>query len=260
MDDRIVFVESKMNLSDALQFSQYIVNNRLVTLISEKHEKRWKCKNPYMSISEYCANRLEKNENCRIVLEYNPGANPRVIGSHTIRETYNLLESIQRENYIIPIDFRSYFLTVKGQSDLYSDGFFKYKTIPSIDMSFIYPYFSKYVNDTTIYDIYETIDENLRKFIMSEYLPAIESDLKVLKDNLGKLKILDIREKLRNIWMRVMDFYIFREILRPSEVNELIVIVGYKHYDNIASVLENKSVKLVDYKFNNGKCVELLQF
>ena len=50
------------------------------------------------------------------------------MGSKSIRMTFKCLDKIGKKNQIIPLDYRPYFLTRRGQNDLYGSGWKSYKT------------------------------------------------------------------------------------------------------------------------------------
>lgn len=264
MDSRYIYKETEYQLSDAIGFSQYVLDKqRLITLIGELHEKEFKCQYKSISIDDYCIKRLSKNSNCRILLEYNAGANPNLIGSKTIRNIYNKLEN---KNKIIPYDYRSYFLGVGGQNDLYTRGFLKYKSREDLYNSFVKPYYDKISNNSDIFKI------NNKLYSLQSY-KLLFSYNNFIQEKFNKISIIlqdanyniknNIHTILKEIWKHVCDYFLLKILLvEDNAVNEMIVVLGKKHYTNVADMFSKKSNILQILSQNNkgeGNCVRLFK-
>ena len=108
----------KSQLGSAINFKQYLFNNKIITIIGEYHNYDFNCFNN-KDISQYCLERVKNNSNCSILLEYSKYDDPKTIGSTTINQTYKKLAKYKKQKHIVPVDFRTLFLKYEGQSKLY---------------------------------------------------------------------------------------------------------------------------------------------
>jgi len=265
-----VFKETGYVLESAVSFSQYIVNcNVLVTLIGEKHEKTFKCNAPSLTISEYCAKAVDRNPNCRIILEYYCGGenikadNPTQLNSDSIKNTYIQIKKNGHEKQILPLDYRPAFLTRGGQDDLYGDGWKKYKNCDEIIKAFIHPFWKgsdKFgMKNPQFYSL------KVRRFLEGYYqkICSVFAEVEIYCKNHANLK--DIRGKLFDAWKLVTDYFIIRKILKQDKlyIDEYILIVGEAHRINIEMLFKqlNSLVQQIgNIQFGEKtKCVNLYE-
>ena len=257
IEKNIVFIEKNLNLNSAFKFLQTIYKqNRLITLIGELHNKSWTCNPPHIDISQYCVDRVSNNNNCRILLEYHPSIDPTTLGSEAIRTTYTALSrmNIARE-YIIPYDYRTYFLGHEMQYILYQfwDTNISYNNIKS---KLINPYFEKFQG---VFELYDSYDPNIGFYLTQTYIQDINNHfLSILNNISSKEPKNHIRLELMQVWKKVADFFILREVLRNDDINEYIVIMGNKHLDNLRIILEKISNEINYQEGNSQNCVKLL--
>lgn len=258
-EKHIVFIERQLNLNSALTFLQTIYKKtRLITLIGEIHEKSWTCKSPHISIAEYCLERVAKNKSCRIMLEYNPSADPERIGSEAIRTVYtSLIHMAGGKDYILPFDFRSYFLSPQGQSALYDYDWRKESiTLNDIESKFIIPYFEKYKSAFELNP--QEYDQGIYNYLTGPFLEDVTQTFQAVGGQIqGKYPIDHIQLALKQAWKKVTDFFVLREILRNSEINEYIVILGNKHFENLRIVLGNMAEEINYQQGTPQNCVKL---
>ena len=255
----IVFIERQLNLNSALTFFQTIYKNtRLITLLGEIHDKTWTCKPPFINISDYCLERVSKNRNCRIMLEYNPSADPERIGSEAIRTVYTLLNRMEGGiNYIIPFDFRSYFLSPQGQSFLY-DFDWRNESITNnvIESNFVLPYFEKYKNAFQLEP--DKYDQSIYNYLIGPFLTDITQTFNAIGSQIRQnYSINHIQLSLKEAWKKVADFFILREILKNNQINEYIVILGNKHFENLRVILANMATEINYQQGTPQNCVKL---
>jgi hypothetical protein len=265
-----VFKETGHVLESALSFSQYIINcNVLVTLIGEKHEKTFKCNAPALTISEYCAKAVNRNSNCRVILEYYCGNenikadNPTHLNSESIKNTYIQIKKNGQEKQILPLDYRPAFLTRSGQDDLYGDGWKKYKNRDEIIKSFIYPFWKG--SDKFSMKNPQFYSPKVRKFLDWYYkkICSVFEQVELYCKNHSNLN--DIKRKLFDAWKLVTDYFIIRKILKQDNlrIDEYILIVGEAHRVNIQMLFKqlNPLVQQIgDTQFGeNTKCVKLYE-
>lgn len=254
----IVFIERQLNLNSTLTFLQTIYNKCLITLLGEIHEKTWTCKPPFISIADYCLERVSKNKNCRVLLEYNPSADPERIGSEAIRSVYAFLKRMNGGlGYIIPFDYRSYFLSPQGQSFLYDyDWRNESITYDAIELNFVIPYFKKY---KTAFELKpDDYDQGIYNYLVGPFLTDVTQTFNAIGSQIRhNYAINDIQLSLKEAWKKVTDFFILREILKNNQINEYIVILGNKHFENLRVILANMATEINYQQGTPQNCVKL---
>ena len=256
--NRTVYIENSVNLNSTNNFSQIIYNTRLITLIGEIHEYIWTCPAPNINISDYCIERVKQNENCRILLEYNPAADPKTIGSQAIRSVFNSLSNIENGNkYIIPFDFRSFFLTPRGQSELYDHNWNNtLKNLNEIRSKFILPYFDNFQSTFGLES--EDYEQGIYNYLTKPFLEDTTQTFQAAKKQIEENYSIDyIQLTLKEAWKKVADFFILREILKKSDIDEYIVILGKKHFENLRFILSTMGEEINSQEGRPGNCVKL---
>jgi hypothetical protein len=255
----LVFVHTDVQLNSALAFAQYIFRNkRLITFISEFHERSWVCPEPSITIAEYCKNAVQRNSKCKIMLEYNPGEFAIGMGSEAIRDTYKTLYGINRLDSIIPFDFRSYFIGTERKNQLYGGKFPVSKV--TIQNGFINSFEDKLREDPTLFRLSSNYDSDILDYMYNKYYKNIEKQFGNIKASLNAFSRRNLRKLLMDAWRDVADYYILREIFRNDEIDEYIVVMGDAHYVNMTSVLETEEIgaTLINkQKSNQTDCIKL---
>lgn len=256
----LVAIETKEQLESAVAFAQYLFKDiHLITIIAEKHTKTFICEKPNISIAEYCKRKILDNPNCKILLEYNENNDPLTIGSHSIRSVFTELKHINKTNHIIPIDIRSDFITSILQNVLYDDKCNEYNNYKpeEIGQKFIDPFFQNAIKLKLDENLY---DESIIKFMRDKYYQDILDSFYHAAIMLKKNE--NIRIVLKDIWKKVMDYFILKYIFRNDDIHEYIIIVGDAHYNNIKTVLSGGDI-FIQLNEQNGKnssdCVKLFQ-
>ena len=256
-----VFIQGDLQLESATNFNQYIFKGEsLITLIGERHKKDFKCntKNP-ISISSYCKLSVKNNNSCKILLEYNPGQNPEMIGSYAINSIFKELSSIKKENTIVPFDYRSYFLTPRGKEELYSRAYYKYEN-PEIYKRFVQPFYDKLNKDINLFKLKGNYDKNIVKYLSCVYYSDITKSFSSIKIALdSSIDKTVSHQLLKDVWMKVCDYFILREILRNDQTNEYIIVAGEKHIENLEKTLSDGIALLLSKQEGRGgdKCATL---
>jgi hypothetical protein len=260
--NHIVFEETNKQLESTVSFLQYIIRCcRLVTFIGELHNKSFKCNKSSLSIAEYCKNATGRNPNCRVILEYYKDDDPLRMGSKAIRSSFRALERTGNKNLIIPLDYRPYFLTRKGQNDLYGGGWKTYNTHAKVRKAFVVPF----LKHKSVFELnknnWSEESEFLKIYVDNMVMYFRNIDMQLAE----KKQLDDIREKLVKGWAIVADYFIIREILKKDDnVNEYILILGEAHIKNIKRVFNKININFVSQigDYQNGKkrnCVGLFQ-
>jgi hypothetical protein len=290
-----VFMESDLNISNAYNFSQHIITNydsnkpiydkqiydsskhsdkssiqpfKLLTLIGEYHNIVFKCSVNNINIEEYVYNTLKQNKNARVYLEYDDEIDPSNLNSEPLRHTYKLLKHNNKLDRVIPSDKRQKFLTYKGQTLLYGDKKRLYKECNSVDIfykKFIEPFFTEYRKG--IFGLNRSnFSDEFYDFLTKVYLKEIEDSFTSIASKLKENYKHDkdkIRDSLRHEWMKVCDYFTLAKIFKiNSHINELIVVAGVYHIENIQKVIEHFEHKyvstLIDKKRKGDKgCISI---
>ena len=216
----VLYVKKKITLNSSQNVCQYLDPERekLITMIGEFHEDSFKCSGDTMDISEYCRNRLEENKNCLVLLEYNSSyqSAPFNINSVPIRE---LSKENRYKNRIKGWDTRWKYLNGnKGQTTLYYE---ELHDNEELERQFMKP-------------LKKIFLEKGQKYSKKERLMLQNYEQKLKKD-IQKLSLSSkvLQEKLRNIWMCVSDYEILKKILGSTGYDEIVIVAGKYHLDNL---------------------------
>lgn len=258
---QLLFVETDNQLESSVSFSQYIFSNmRLITLIGERHDKAFGCNSNGIPISEYCNNSVTRNPKCIVMLEYNSVDDPLRIGSEAIRTTYNTLNKAGKTNQIIPFDTRSFFLSSRGQNDLYGDGYNAYNTTEKIGNAFIEPFYQKQRENPKLFNLEGNYDKSAKKYLLHTYYPDLQKTFEYIAISLNKGNPKDINQMLKDAWKKVADYFILRTILKNDDVDEYIIVVGDSHRINLQAVFTFPFfTQLNNQHGSSGNCVRLYQ-
>lgn len=261
--EHLVMVEDEQELNSATAFSQYVFQGRrLITMIGELHSHSWVCNGHPVSVAEYITETVKRNRLCKVMLEVNPGVDPSMLGSDAIRETSASLHRIGRGDAIIPVDVRKFFLGEYGQHILYDTVFQPGMPPEEIAHHFIEPFFKKARDHPGLFSLMkEEYSEATALYLMRTYVPQLEANFRRTASQLRRLPTLDIQNMLKNDWKEVVDFYILRELLKESETNEYVLVVGNMHYMHIQKSLELLATPIGSNQTHKGvrNCVKLFR-
>ena len=257
----LVLVEDRAELMSVTSFSQYVVNgNRLVTVIGELHDVSWGCQNQQVSVGSYVLARAANNSRSKVLLEVNPGVDPTSLGSHGIREVAAGLRAIGREGSMQPIDTRTYFLGGAGQTELYQTTFSSAMSPQEIGLKFIEPFFAKAREDPALFSLHGKYPSRVARYLVETYVPSLEERFRKTASMLGHLSNEQIQLDLKHLWKDVMDFFVISEILRESEIDEYLLLVGDEHAKHIQPILQRFATKLgLTQTGKRGDCVKLFR-
>ena len=259
-----LFIETEVEIENVVAFSQFIINNKLITIIGELHDKKFKCKNNPITLEEYVENRLISNDKACICLEFNKDTDK--IGDLGSLNLKKIVRVLKKNNIHIPskkeqnnkriksMDYRDYFF---NSYNLYADDKYFLKLKPDrIIKEFVEPYFklkkqfssngdflTGLVNYKGNYDF--NIDKRVFEYLEKVYIPSIENDFEeIVRTSLeeGFISQRQLLMMVRTVWAKVADFYIILEIFNTSQrlspCNELIILFGNVHYHNLLTVLK----------------------
>jgi hypothetical protein len=295
----IVFIESNNELDNTKTFAQYVFKGkRLITLIGISHEPAdFGCTNP-VSIGDYCTGAVKRNKNCKIMVEYCDKTKPAtqcqavnsIYESFTKEYTRLLSENpsdpelpnfdIQKSSQIFAFDLREYLLgpiimdtlyfkhrqwtfeediiSKRNLIDNYIKPFSKYfeVIIPyAYHTTYVYPKlkYEKQFDECDFLFLNERFKELLAQFnFVCNY---------ILNNKIEDLNIEYTREVLKNIWIKVADYIILKMFLKNNNTNELILVVGNSHVENIIKVINEspniKSIESIQTDKKPGDCVKL---
>jgi hypothetical protein len=260
--EHLVLVEDKQELNSATAFSQYVLHGRrLITMIGEVHDHAWVCGSHPVSVADYITKTVERNRLCRVLLELNPGADAATIGSEAIRDTAIGLHRIGRSDAIVPVDVRRFFLGA-GQHMLYNTVFLPSMRPEEIANLFIEPFFQKAREDGGLFSLArDEYSEATALYLVRTYVPQLEANFRRTAGRLGSLPTSEIQKLLKDDWKEVVDFYILRELLKESETDEYVLVIGDMHYIHLQKSLELLATLIGPNQTHKGagNCVKLFK-
>ena len=252
MNDKLYIDKQKISLNSSQNVCQYIdcETGRLFTMIGEFHDESFSCGKNSVNISQYCKERLEKNSNCKVMLEYHSymKSTPSGINSEPIRELSQLPNKYQKR--ICGWDTRWKHLNknnLQGQDTLYY-GSFKKLGKEKINQMFLKP----------CKDVLVNVDS---KKYSSKALKILKEYKEKLKNKMNRVNINsnDLRYKLKDLWMQAADYEILKKMLiNNNGINEIIVVAGRYHVDNLCPALSKVLQKVNTGNINREKkCVKV---
>ena len=260
-----VAIQTNYMLDSSISFSQYIFKNkRLITLIGERHDLKWKCQEDSLTVAQYCKMAVERNQKCRVMLEFHPSVDPSTSQSESIKTIFTSLQSINKTSQIISFDKRDDFLTRFYHHNLYQapQEYFIDLGHKKVLNHYVKPFYDKFtlfgLNDATA----GTTDKATR-YLYDIFLKDLISRFEDISNKLNRHEDLqNIRQELWHAWKKVCDFFILKDILGSDDIDEYIVIVGKKHTDNLNQILPTIPY-LTRLNFQDGKnqsdCVTLFK-
>jgi hypothetical protein len=257
-----VAIQTNYMLDSSVSFSQSIFKDqRLVTIIGERHDLTWKCPEDSLTVAQYCKMAVERNQKCRVMLEFHPSMDPSINQSETIKTVFTSLQSINKTSQIISFDKRDDFLTRFYHENLYHSS-------PADFIAFGHEkvfnhYVKTFYDNYKLFDLDPKTDPDITRYLHDTFLKDIISHFDYIRDKLNKHEDLqNIRDELWHAWMKVCDFFILKDILGPYDIDEYIVIVGKNHTHNLDQILPTIPY-LTTLNFQDGKnqsdCVTLFQ-
>ena len=231
----VTLYKTKVTLRDATAFSQYIIGRSLITIIGELHNKLFECKGETVSISDYIADILNTNESSMVILEYQKDRDD--VGSLLSKTIVDTYRKVIAKDKIEPFDNRNAFLGEENHFRLYNDPNLIYLTKDDIYYMYMKPFYDKageYLSlDGHLYQ------EDAITFLYNNYSKSINNELDNLSQNLNSMNNDIIIHKLKFIWAKVADFYVFKVIMAKKSPQEIIVLAGH----NIRHVLKILKVR-----------------
>lgn len=239
---------SNGNKTEELDMSEYIVNDKIVTIIGEHHGLT---KSIY--VDQYLRLILSKLQNPRTVLFLEFGEDdPSISSSILIRRLFQVLTDTNRKNLMYGFDVRSRYLTVKNHVDLYRMK--KISSTKSFVEKYVHPFWK---NMEEILDINSKIYNDEGRLIKSANILSKEETY-FLKEVFGRdisliFKFILKNEETDNArvkslileaaklgWSKVVDFNILAQILKEGRhFNHFIILVGKTHKNNLDFILKN---------------------
>ena len=237
-------------------FQQYIINNRLITVLGELHNKK-SCLRPGRgdaTPAQYIKYRIKQNPNhIKVLLEYFGDKSAREfsrqqgVGLSKCGNLVQIEETIPKK-YIKKTDARK---------------------ILGIYLGYLYTNEIDKINITNLNKIYlKPVGIVLKKF--GKYLRAHERDYNrnelkyfasyitekkhmydYLLKNYDKMRRQKLVQSLQKIWIELADLDILKEILKKNNsIFEYIIIIGTAHSQHLYSIF-SKTIK-VNKKIRNG--------
>lgn len=291
----IIYCDVATVICPLTDFTQFIVKTKLVTIIGEEHDisSPSPSKNANdeldISVTKYVTSTINKNPNSVVLLEVSPNIcdqDLKSIGSRPIREISSELG--YDHSQLIRSDFRGLLLGRTNQKILYCQDLLiqdeKSKDWIPLSIEDVLKYFiweggslrevrKKFMEDT----ILDTMSENILDRLDTDTLELfknIKTILQTKDQNEYKTHLqfdqrefdqreawmLDIVIPVKTAWALLADYFIMYNILAQSQINEMIVIVGYKHSENIVrrlAIVGSDDITKIQSKASVDSCAHL---
>ena len=249
------------NISSVYQY-QLKKPHKLLSIFGEYHNKKIECGEDKhtISLSEFIIETVKHNKNTKVILEYNAGIHYKsileIINSDNIREIIKALDDNKVINKILPVDCRDYYLGVHYNRELYNN--------PKMNKSFCYIN-THYINKFLLSRIY--INKNVNKnlvCILEDYLQEVKDTFLYLKDNWTIIKpptgynynVPYNIVLLRDIWSKVVDYYILEQLFIIDDTTEYICLIGETHRVNLQKFLSKAFKITTKYQIaNDDDCI-----
>ena len=250
-------IESATNVN---QFELYDPSSgkfrRLVTIVGEHHEQTFQCGGANdITIYQYLKKRVLDNDRCRFLLEYHPDLPKRdvsKIGTEVIRSVFSSSEKVNGsiQDKVEGVDIRENYITRDGQSLLYNeDQAFKKRYVDAMDVNAIIEDFILPFDLERIKRDFPIPSNCGNRRDLENYLESVTatfrdcySSFEALKKNMNEKRFNDCVYKLKVSWAKVMDYVILLQICAfGKEVNEVIVVIGEFHRQNISNAMKDWS-------------------
>lgn len=227
----VLYKKKPITLNSSQNVCQYLDPEKetLISMIGEFHDESFKCKNNSMNIWDYCNERLESNPRCLVLMEYSSNYNlpPPNINSEPIRK---LARNNKFSSRIQGWDTRWKYLNgSKGQTTLYYE---EIEDKGELKSQFISPLKRIFLKNNKKYS-------NRHKRILRNYEEKLQKEIQKIK-----IESDNLQTKLRDIWMYVSDYEILKKILGQSSYNEIIIVAGKYHLDNLCPFLSSYFQKI----------------
>jgi len=274
LSEELVFYSSTTHLNNVMSISQHILPNRWIsTTIGESHTDTWDCPSPNISLSEYIADRVQKNSNCLVLLEYDNVIIEKGVAriktdyeisqieSESLKDIYTTLERMGMTNKIYPYDRRSRMLGNSENGILYYKLFSEFfKDVTKNEAKgyiinfFIEPYFDG--ADSGWFNLPECLEAELCDQL-GKINTDIENEFLQIMMQLNSKSLNIIQQQLQIVWQKVVDFLVLREMYSRTNINEYIFVGGDIHNRFLISKLEEVTRQVYLEKGEVGDCINL---
>ena len=250
-------IESATNVN---QFELYDSSSgkfrRLVTIVGEHHEQTFQCGGANdITVYQYLKKRVLANDRCRFLLEYHPTlpkSEVSKIGTEVIRSVFSTSEQVNGsiQDRVVGVDIRENYITRDGQSLLYNEEqAFKKRYIDDMEVSAIIEDFILPFDVRKLERDFPIPRSCVNRRDLEKYLESVAatfkdcySSLEALKKTMDVKRLNDSVYKLKVAWAKVMDYVILVQICSfEKEVNEVIVVIGEFHRQNICNAMREWS-------------------
>jgi hypothetical protein len=260
-------INKDLYLQGAESFFQYNINRHLVSVIGELHMSAYiDCQyTPSTTISDYMVESAKK-KGCKLLLEIFPGFKEArlIIGSKNISDVYNKAkEQGVPDNKILGFDLRKTILTSNNQDALYhSPGELLNLSSKVIAEIYVYP-LSNGVNIISsmrpdlnkFYDGKKwIIDKSKYDYLENSYIKDIINHCAFILNALRDWDSLDMTNKndvtkrsnivqsVQDLWKKVADYQIVKDVFSLSGTEDITVICGEAHASNLSKIFNNFKV------------------
>jgi len=253
-----LYIEDSVKLSSIVTSSQFIVNDRMITLLGEHHLRSFSCNDDSIDVLQYIKQTLNKTPT-RVLLEYwkPDGKDYKKVNSNNIQLILKNLKS----DKIKAVDYRDMYFDSYTLYGVKNTNAYTYKYIQRKFIDTYYKNKRKFKHDFLTHDCKNCkYTENFKKFV-DDYIYKLDKKMKKIEKITEKMRKI---EKLKKLWVMINDIFIIREFFRIDDKDDIIALMGNVHYYNIIKIMDKFNVKYITNKTNEdenpNKCVNIKIF
>jgi hypothetical protein len=256
-------INKSLFLQGASSFAQFSIQGRLLTVIGEVHLMAYKpCgSSPATTVAEYIVSSIKNSSGSRILMEYVPGLEEMIslIGSKNMADTFRMLKDATLTSHMTGFDIRSTFLRPKDQDVLYHE----WKLIEGLPEETVAGVFVNAIPAAVV----PSLQPNPKVIKNKEDLVYLQSFLDDMNNHaaytLAAMKEWSLSQQSRakairmiqDIWKKVSDYALVKEILTPTKEGSIVVLCGEQHALNLASIFSNPLFRVIIK--NKDDCLNL---
>jgi len=239
-----VFIESNYVLENITDFAQFVLNGKkLITLCGEVHNSNFICKDgkKNININEYIRLVSSQKIKTKILIEKHPYEETQNVGSHNMNLLNENIPNVEK----VFFDHRHYYIGKEFNNILYNDDS-RFFALSQDDIYFKYvdPFYKNVENLVKLKDEKQYTIESVY-FFYNKYIPCfVETRFKNIFNKITRWNYMNQQEKveyrteIRDAWMYLSDFYVFRELLQNDGTEQYIILSGRSHYLSLCDTMD----------------------
>lgn len=255
----IVFRETNIQLQSAINYSQYIfTEKKLVTLIGEIHGVEFTCNTEnQQDITQYALNMIQRNAKSLILLEKHEHTPNEAYYSRPIREIDSTLKQYNQEHRAVNFDWRPFLIGFEALDIIYGNKIPNYNEDTLVNQ-LIKPVYKRWKRAFALEPSLYT--RHGYEFLNDRYLVDLDNNFKYITKLLEEKQRQDIPRLFKEVFMKITDFFILRELLKNDDIDEYLIVVGEQHRYNIQTIFNPPMfIRINQQEGRPDNCVNLFE-